>query len=135
MSTAYLRMRLAGEQYALAVDHVTEVVLLDALTPVPGAPPSVLGLCNLRGEVVSVVDLAAVLGLPGEHHPTRLVVTAVSGTRAGLAIDEVMDVAPLGEITPEHGLGCVQATAIVDDVLLGVLDIGAVLDAVAGVPA
>jgi purine-binding chemotaxis protein CheW len=128
-------MRVAGEQYALAVDHVTEVVVLDELTPIPGAPEWMLGVCNLRGEVLSVVDLAAVLGLPGAHRPARLVVTTASGTRAGLAIEEVLDVAPMPAITPEHGLGCVQATVVADDMLVGVLDIDAVLEAAIGAPA
>jgi purine-binding chemotaxis protein CheW len=131
----YVRVQVAGEQYALAVEHVAEVVELGTVTPVSGAPLSVLGLCNLRGEIVSVVDLASVLGLKRDEDPTRLLVATDRGRRAGLAIDAVIDVAPLPESLPEHGLGCVSATVVVDGTLLGVLGVGALLDLAAGASA
>jgi chemotaxis signal transduction protein len=131
----HVRVRVAGEQYALAVEHVAEVVELGTVTPVSGAPPSVLGLCNLRGEIVSVVDLASVLGLKRDEDPTRLLVATDSGRRAGLAIAAVIDVGRLPQASPEHGLGCVGATVVVDGALLGVLDVGALLDVAAGAPA
>ena len=135
MPGVYVRVRVGGEQYALAVEHVAEVVEVGVVTPVPGAPESVIGLRNLRGELFSVVDLGAVLGLHGESTRGRLLVTSDGGRRAGLAVDEVLDVAPLPETSPEHGLRCVSATAVLDGALLGVLDVRALLDLAAGDPA
>jgi chemotaxis signal transduction protein len=133
MTPVHVRVLVAGEQYALAVEHVAEVVELDEVTIVPGAPPSLLGLLNLRGEIISVVDLASVLGLHGEGRPTHLLVTS-AGRRAGLAIDAVLDVATLPETSPESELACVRETAVIDGALIGVLDIGELLDTAAGYP-
>ncbi len=56
-----MRVRVGGEQYALPVEHVHEVVDLGELTPVPGSADSVLGLLNLDGEIVPTFDLARIL--------------------------------------------------------------------------
>jgi purine-binding chemotaxis protein CheW len=132
VSAVYVRMGVAGEQYALAVEQVAEVLSLGDVTPVPGAPASVLGLLNLRGEILSVVELASALGLRGESAPSRLIVADDGARRAGLAIDQVLDVAPLLENLPEDGLGCVHETAVLDGALVGVIDLAALLDAAAG---
>lgn len=134
MTAVHLRVLVAGEQYALAVEHVAEVLELTEVTPVPGAPPALLGLLNLRGETLSVVDLASALGLPGEHRPARLVVASHDGRRAGLAIDAVLDVAALPQTSPEDGLACVLETTVIGGALIGVLDVGALLDRAAGGP-
>jgi purine-binding chemotaxis protein CheW len=136
MSAVHVRALVAGEQYALAVEHVAEVLRLNEVTPVPGAPPALLGLLNLRGEAVSVVDVASALGLQGERRPAHVVVVVVSddGRRAGLAIDAVLDVATLPPTSPEDGLSCVRETTVIDGALIGVLDVGALLDRAAGGP-
>jgi purine-binding chemotaxis protein CheW len=134
MTAVHLRVLVGGEQYALAVEHVAEVLELSEVTPVPGAPPALLGLLNLRGETLSVVDLASALGLPGEHRRARLVVASDNGRRAGLAIDAVLDVATLPQTSPEDGLACVRETTVIDGALIGVLDVGALLDRAAGGP-
>jgi purine-binding chemotaxis protein CheW len=132
VASVHVRVRVAGEQYALPVEQVTEVVELEALTEVPGAPDSLLGLRNLRGEILPVIDLASVLGLHRDAQPARLVVATDGGRHAGFAIDEVLDVAALPETSPEHTLGYVRQTAVADGALLGVLDAGALLDALTG---
>lgn len=55
---------LADERYALDTRHVREVYPLEDLTPLPGTPEFVLGLVNLRGEILSVLDLKRFFGLP-----------------------------------------------------------------------
>jgi purine-binding chemotaxis protein CheW len=58
-----------GEGYVLETRQVREVVRAGALCPVPGTPPFVLGLAALRGAVLPVFDLAAVLGRPPASGP------------------------------------------------------------------
>jgi purine-binding chemotaxis protein CheW len=135
MTTVHVRVRVAGEQYAFPVEHVVEVDELGEITPVPGAPSSVLGLFNLRGEIISAVDLASALGLAGESHLGRLIVVVDAGRRVALAIDEVLDVAALPETSPASGLDFVRETAVLSGALIGVLDVGALLDEAAGVAA
>lgn len=73
-----------------------EVTPLPSLTPVPLAPPILLGIGNLRGAPLPVIDPAPLLGLAAEPWaPPRLVhVTAGDGMTAGLAIDEVAGFEP-----------------------------------------
>ncbi len=57
-----LTFRLGADLYAFDASHVTGIVRLTRWTPLPGGPPELLGIVNLRGEVRSVVDLAAMFG-------------------------------------------------------------------------
>jgi len=62
--TQFLSFVLAGEEYAVNILRVKEIIEYDNLTRVPGMPPAVRGVINLRGRVVPVVDLAMRFGLP-----------------------------------------------------------------------
>src|SRR6266542_1046342 len=55
---------LGGEQFAIDVRRLREVMVVGKPTAVPGAPSFVSGVANLRGEVLALLDIAAVLGLP-----------------------------------------------------------------------
>lgn len=59
----YLTFHLAGEEYAIGILRVKEIIQYEAITRVPTAPPSIRGVINLRGSVVPVVDLAVRFGL------------------------------------------------------------------------
>lgn len=64
----YLTFSLAGETFGLGILSVREIIELPTVTPVPLTPPWVLGVINLRGSVVPVIDLAVKFG----HRPTEL---------------------------------------------------------------
>ncbi len=86
--------RIGGEDYALDIMRVREIIQPLPVTPVPRAPAFVEGVVRLRGEVVPVVDVRKRFGLPAAA-PTRkskyLIVT-VAGRRLGLMVDEVCEV-------------------------------------------
>jgi purine-binding chemotaxis protein CheW len=128
----HLRIRLGDEQYALGLEHVLEVLELGELTPVPGSPSTMLGLHNLRGEVLASVDLRAVLGIAGGGEPRHLVVVADGAHRAGLAVDELFDLAALPEASATTGSPFLIGGALLDGTLVGVVDVPAVLESVAG---
>jgi purine-binding chemotaxis protein CheW len=130
--TVHVRVRIGGESYALPVEHVLEVGELGEVAPVPGAPDSVLGVRNLRGQVLPVVDLAHILGVAGEGAPQRLVVAEDGLRRAGLAIDDVTDVANLPVPAEEIDSPFLRGAALVDDALVGVIDVPRLLDSVSG---
>jgi purine-binding chemotaxis protein CheW len=97
---------LAGTQYAAHIDHVSEVREPLDPTPVPNVPDWVLGVANLRGEIISVVDLRALLGMQPSGDGGRrwmLVAHARAETlTAGLIVDRVngirkLDVAQIRE--------------------------------------
>jgi purine-binding chemotaxis protein CheW len=59
----HLTFFIAGEEYALNIMQVTDIIECGAVTKVPGAPPWIRGVHNLRGSVIPVVDLAIKFGL------------------------------------------------------------------------
>jgi purine-binding chemotaxis protein CheW len=90
--------RVSGEDFAIDIMRVREIIQPAPLTPVPEAPAHIAGVLRLRGEVVPVVDLRRRLGLPpAEPSPrARYVVVKVAGRLLGLMVDEVCEVVRLG---------------------------------------
>ena len=62
--TQYLSFHIAGEEYAVPVLRVREIIEYETVTRVPATPPAIRGVINMRGSVVPVVDLAIRFGLP-----------------------------------------------------------------------
>ncbi len=103
---------LDGELLALRVEDVQEVLEVQPLTPVPLAPEHVVGLLNLRGHVMTAVDLRAVLRFPRREQPAKhLVVVRAHDHLVALVVDAIGDVVDLpGEawrpapdtLAPEH---------------------------------
>jgi chemotaxis signal transduction protein len=91
---------LAGRQLAVDIRHTREVVVLPDRTRVPGAPPHILGVANLRGHVVPIVDMAHVLGLPGRPstETDRTVVLDGAGVQVAVPTDEVLGLETFDEI-------------------------------------
>jgi chemotaxis signal transduction protein len=80
--------------YALDATLVGEVSMIDGLTPLPRCHPAVLGLGNLRGQALAVVDLAAVLGVDGPaasapETAVRVLVLRLPGRSAGALVKRV----------------------------------------------
>ena len=123
-------MRVHGERYALPVGDVREVEARGELTPVPGAPASVVGIRNLRGSILPVVELAGALGL-GDGRGATLVVTDAGGLTAGLAVDEVIGVEPLPDRVEPTDDPALLGRALVGEEQVGVIDAPALLRAVA----
>lgn len=132
LSTAYVRVRVGIEQYALSVEHVEEIVALGEVTTVPGSRHGILGVHVLRGEVIAAADLASVLGIASDATPRWLAVAGARGNRAGLAVDEVLDVGELGKLSHGSDGKYVPATTMIDGALVGILDLEQVFDAIGG---
>jgi purine-binding chemotaxis protein CheW len=86
------------------IHQVREINRNTGITPVPHAPPAVRGVINLRGEVVTVIDLRRVLGLPPAEltRSSRTVVVNHGAERIGFLVDAIADVitAENAEIDP-----------------------------------
>ncbi len=116
-TTALVRacvVALGGRLFALDVAAVREVAVFDDWTTVPLAPTHVLGVANLRGAVMPIIDAHGVLGLPPRPPERRLrtLIVAAGGLEAAIVIDGVVsleafpDVAPAADgHAPEPGLG------------------------------
>jgi purine-binding chemotaxis protein CheW len=79
-STQYLTFALADEEYAIGVLRVKEIIKHEAITRVPGTPPWVRGVVNLRGGAVPVVDLAVKFGLTERTVTPRTCIVVVETT-------------------------------------------------------
>jgi purine-binding chemotaxis protein CheW len=93
-----LAFSLAGESYGVEIAYVREVCQLKNLTPLPGLPPSVAGVMNLRGRILAIFDLRRFFELPasGITELNRVIVLEKDGDELGLladAIDGVREVA------------------------------------------
>lgn len=87
-------IRLGEERFAIGVDAVQEFTDIRQVTPVPCCPPHVLGNMNLRGEVLTLIDVRHLLQLQGNASRTtgKAVVVKLDDLVAGIAVDEVFDV-------------------------------------------
>jgi len=95
--------RLDSQLFGVRVDLVQEVLRKQELTRVPLAPRGLAGLVNLRGHVVSVVDLRSRIGLPGriEGGPGVHVIVRSADGPVGLLVDEIGDVIDLDDASFE----------------------------------
>jgi purine-binding chemotaxis protein CheW len=87
---------LAGEQYALDIEHIVEIVTPRAVTRVPNAEEGIVGIISLRGTIVTVVDARRKLRHPprtnGDHPDRRIIVVEKSGETLGFEVDRVLRV-------------------------------------------
>jgi purine-binding chemotaxis protein CheW len=129
MSGVHVRVTVGGETYAFPVENILEVAEVGELASVPGAGVVVLGVRNLHGQVLPVFDLAQVFATTGLGRATRIVVAEHGGRRAGLAVDEVTDVALLtAELEPSE-TEFLSRAGLESGCLVGVIDIEQVFEA------
>ena len=90
----WVTFRLADEIYGINVMQVQEVLRLSEVAPVPGAPSAVLGIINLRGHVVTVLDARLLFSLPLAEHSdqTRIMIVECNRNIVGLLVDSVAEV-------------------------------------------
>ncbi len=90
----YVTFRLEEETYGINVMQIQEVLRYTEIAPVPGAPDYVLGIINLRGNVVTVIDTRKRFGLRQSEisDQTRIVVLELEGQVIGVLVDSVAEV-------------------------------------------
>lgn len=124
----YLVARAAGQRIAIPLDKTREILAARALTRLPGAPVWVAGLLNVRGSVVTVVDLDARLG--GDAASGPVVLVEQGGRTFGLHVSAVEAVhqatdAPIEVEAARAADGLVSGMVPVGDSAALVLDVGA----------
>src|SRR5258705_2050650 len=120
--TQFLSFVLAGEEYAVEILRVKEIIEYDNLTRVPAMPPAVRGVINLRGRVVPVLDLALRFGLPQSVITPRscIVMVEISGDEGAIvmgiitdAVSEVLDLTA-EQIQPPPSFGTAVGVEFLD---------------------
>lgn len=93
-ASQYLTLNLAHEEYGVDILAVREIRGWTPVTRIPQAPSYVLGVLNLRGAIVPVIDMRLRFGLPREEYTpnTVTVIVTVAGRHFGVVVDAVSDV-------------------------------------------
>ena len=99
MSSLHVTFRVGTAEYAIPASQVLHLESFETATHVPGAPPYVAGLVQVRGRVVPVVDLRKRFGLPPVERELahRVVVVQLGARVAGLLVDSAREVMQLDE--------------------------------------
>lgn len=133
----WVTFRLDEEIYGINVMQVQEVLRVSEIAPVPGAPEYVLGIINLRGNVVTVIDARERLGLSSKEvdDATRIVIIEADKQVVGILVDSVAEVVDLrmSEVESAPNVGnddsskYIQGVASRDDALLILVDLNKLL--------
>jgi purine-binding chemotaxis protein CheW len=136
--TEYVTVLLGGQLFGLPISRVQDVFMPERLTRVPLARPEIAGVLNLRGRIVTAIDMRCRLGLPKHEKsgPPMAVGIEFKGESYGLLIDTVGEVLKLADNTREANpvnldSRLAQVSAGVhrlDGQLLVILDVDRVLD-------
>lgn len=130
---------LADETYGINVMQVQEVLRMTDVAPVPGAPYFVLGIINLRGNVVTVIDLRTRLNLPCSEltEQSRILIVETHEMALGLLVDSIAEVVNLQndeiDSSPtagnEEGGRYIQGIYSTDERLIILIEIDKLIDA------
>lgn len=93
----HVSFELGEETYAINAARVNEVLRYTEITPVPGSAHFILGIINLRGNVVTVIDARTAFGLPMLDHTqnSRIIVVEIEDFVLGILVDRVAEVIDL----------------------------------------
>lgn len=112
---------LVDETYGINVMQVQEVLRETEVAPVPGAPHYVIGIINLRGNVVSVIDARTRFGLPAIERTdmTRIIVIEAQQQIIGILVDSVAEVVDikLSDIETAPVVGSEESSRYIDGVV------------------
>jgi purine-binding chemotaxis protein CheW len=137
--TEYVTVMIGGQLFGLPISRVQDVFMPDRVTRVPLSAPEIAGVLNLRGRIVTAIDMRRRLGLPPrtDDKPSMAVGIELKGESYGLLIDTVGEVMKLGAATLEPNpvnldarLARVSAGVHrLDGQLMVILDVDSVLNA------
>lgn len=129
--------KLDDEIYGINVMLVQEVLRVTDIAPVPGAPEYVIGIINLRGNVVTVIDTRMRFGLPSKEFDdsTRIVIIETESQTVGIVVDSVAEVVDIysNEIETAPNVGndetarYIEGVVSRDDELLILVDLNKLL--------
>ncbi|MDT8370549.1 MAG: chemotaxis protein CheW [Gammaproteobacteria bacterium] len=129
----WVTFQLEDETYGMNVMQVQEVLRITEIAPVPGAPDYVLGIINLRGNVVTVIDTRRRFGLSSKQPDdmARIIVAEVDGNVIGMLVDSVAEVVYLHQsqietapnVSNDDSSRFIQGVSSQDDKLLILVDV------------
>jgi purine-binding chemotaxis protein CheW len=128
----FVAFTIGSSEFAVSINDVREIRAWSGATPLPNAPAFILGVMNLRGAIVPIVDVRYRFGM-GQTEPTRLhvvIVSAIGDHPVGLLVDGVSDildaaaedVRPLPDEAAASGAGLLGVLTYKDS-LAGIVDV------------
>ena len=117
---------VGGHRFGIPIERVREIIPARPYTPLPGSGEHVRGLINLRGRIVTVVDLGARLGLPpAAANPDHSIVIVEHGAKlVGLAVEEVARIVSVDPASLETSAEALRSLRIDRAYLRGVAEAG-----------
>ncbi len=113
-------LRLGADRYAVPITSVREILRVGRLTPVSTAPAFVLGVINLRGVIMTVLDLRVFFGLePGPvGTDARIIVAEGGGMAVGILVEQLEEIVdlPAAQVKPPLA----SAKGLVEDYVVGI---------------
>ena len=88
---------IGKDTYAIPVDVLTEIIIPQKIFPIPTTPSHVLGVINLRGNIVPIVDIRPALSLPQQSVPGQIAILKLGAVMLGIVVDNVSAVIPVPE--------------------------------------
>jgi purine-binding chemotaxis protein CheW len=85
-------LRIGEDTYAVAVDLLTEIIIPQRIFPVPTTPSHVLGVINLRGNIVPIVEIRSALSLPSQSGASQIAILKFGSMTIGIVVDAVFEV-------------------------------------------
>lgn len=86
---------IGKDTYAITVDVLTEIIIPQKIFPIPTTPSHVLGVINLRGNIVPIVDIRPALSLPQQSVPGQIAILKHGAMMLGIVVDNVSAVIPV----------------------------------------
>ncbi|MEO0456603.1 MAG: chemotaxis protein CheW [Cyanobacteria bacterium P01_A01_bin.114] len=129
---------LGGQLFGINLDLVQEFIELSNVTPIPCCPPSIVGNLNLRGDVLTVIDIRSLMNLPINPMPkkSQAIVLEADGITAGVAVEHVLEsmfllnpqeIRPLDQADDGLSRQYLTGTATYNDAKINLLDLSKVL--------
>lgn len=92
----FLNFTLGEEEFAIPLLSVKEVIAVPETTPIPHTPPHFLGIMNLRGQVISVIDLRKKFSMTAKsNEETSVIILDLKSQFLGVVVDSVNSVLPI----------------------------------------
>lgn len=130
--------KLGGEEYAFDIMDIQEVVRVQEMTHIPQLPDFVLGVLNLRGNIISVFDLRKKLHLPVKPYDnnTKIVVAKVDESIFSMVIDEILEnvtmersgIDPAPNVKMKISRDCIAGLGALEGRIITILDLGRIHD-------
>ncbi|MBX9704403.1 MAG: chemotaxis protein CheW, partial [Silvanigrellaceae bacterium] len=136
-SNRYLRFSLGSEEYAIPLLSVKEVIAVPDITPIPYTPPHFLGIMNLRGQVISVIDLRLKLNIKSsQSQETAIIICDIHPYCVGIVVDSINSVitAKAEELSEKPQIQSTKNTDFITEIynnsenLIVLIDIAKTLD-------